>query len=440
MRHNYYEPAGWPQSPEEGRGRWEPGDAPEPYGEVPGEVPPAPRPEPGQSGPRQTPSAWRKPPRRPQPKRHMGIFALFLAGILLLTGAAVALERLDWTLPGWGYSEPGAEGEDWGGEPALTTVERAPVGDGTVLAISDTAGEILSPQAVYEKVSPSVVGVRATLTSGTALGTGVIMSPDGYIITNAHVVEGSSRVDVVFSDDARRKALLVGMDEDMDLAVLKVEARDLPVAEFGDSAALRVGDTAYAIGNPLGEELRGTMTDGIISAIDRTVTVDGKDMTLVQTTAALNSGNSGGALVNAGGQVVGITNMKMMSYWDTIEGLGFAIPTASAKPVVDQIIDKGYYPGRPALGVTVRNQTAYEGQPAGAYVENVERKSDAYAQGIRSGNVIVRANGVLVSTIDDLEKAKEDLQVGDTMTLEVWTGRGTRMVEVKLMDRHAFEQ
>ena len=369
----------------------------------------------------------------------MGIFALFLAGILLLTGAAVALERLDWTLPGWGYSEPGAEGEDWGGEPALTTVERALVGDGTVLAISDTAGEILSPQAVYEKVSPSVVGVRATLTSGTALGTGVIMSPDGYIITNAHVVEGSSRVDVVFSDDVRRKALLVGMDEDMDLAVLKVEARDLPVAEFGDSTALRVGDTAYAIGNPLGEELRGTMTDGIISAIDRTVTVDGKDMTLVQTTAALNSGNSGGALVNAGGQVVGITNMKMMSYWDTIEGLGFAIPTASAKPVVDQIIDKGYYPGRPALGVTVRNQTAYEGQPAGAYVENVERKSDAYAQGIRSGNVIVRANGVLVSTIDDLEKAKEGLQVGDTMTLEVWTGRGTRMVEVKLMDRHAFE-
>ena len=265
------------------------------------------------------------------------------------------------------------------------------------------------------------------------------MSEDGYIITNSHVIEGCGAVDVVLQDERVFQALLVGQDAQSDLAVLKIDCAGLTPAQFGDSTLLEVGDTVAAIGNPLGEELRGTMTDGIISAIDRTVTVDGKDMTLVQTTAALNSGNSGGALVNAGGQVVGITNMKMMSYWDTIEGLGFAIPTASAKPVVDQIIDKGYYPGRPALGVTVRNQTAYEGQPAGAYVENVERKSDAYAQGIRSGNVIVRANGVLVSTIDDLEKAKEGLQVGDTMTLEVWTGRGTRMVEVKLMDRHAFE-
>ena len=149
----------------------------------------------------------------------------------------------------------------------------------------------------------------------------------------------------------------MGYDASTDLAVLKVETEGLVPAEFGDSSALYVGEPAYAIGNPLGEELRGTMTDGIISAIDRSVDASNGEMTLLQTTAAINPGSSGGALVNASGQVVGITNMKMMSNWETIEGLGFAIPTALAKEVVDQIIDTGSYAGVPSIGITAVSYT-----------------------------------------------------------------------------------
>ena len=162
-------------------------------------------------------------------------------------------------------------------------------------------------------------------------------------------------------------------------------------------------------------------------------------MTLIQTTAAINSGNSGGALVNASGQVIGITNMKMMSSWNTIEGLGFAIPSASVKEVADQLIDLGYYAGRPALGITVQSQAASDDAPAGALVKSVEPNSDACAQGIRAGDLITAAGGQPVTSVADLEAAKEGLEVGDQLILTVWTSQGTKEVSVKLMDRHEFE-
>lgn len=194
-----------------------------------------------------------------------------------------------------------------------------------------------------------------------------------------------------------------------------------------------------AIGNPLGH-LGGTVTDGIISALSREVTISGENMTLLQTNAAINSGNSGGPLINAYGQVIGITNMKMMSEEETIEGLGFAIPTVSAKTVVDQIIAQGYYTGAPMLGVTVMNIEATETSPAGALISGIEENSDAYRKGLRVGQIITRANGVEIHTIDDLALAKGDLQVGDTITLEVWTGRASRVVDVKLMSKSQMEE
>jgi len=307
------------------------------------------------------------------------------------------------------------------------------VGDGTTLDFTLPVGDALSAQEVYERVSPSVVGVRARVDEGLALGTGIVMTSDGYIITNAHVIAGSRQVTVVFSDDSQEEALLVGEDTENDLAVLKIEAEGLQAAQFGDSGFLRVGDVAYAIGNPLGEELRGTMTDGMISALERQVSVDGYSMTLIQTTAPINSGNSGGALVNCYGQVVGITNMKMMSPWNTIEGLGFAIPTAQVKQVVDQLIELGYYPGRPMLGVTVSSQKAQGDIPAGALVEDVDRNSDAYAQGIRQGHVITAAEGNPISGPEDLRSAIGGKQVGDTLRLTVWNQRNTRELTVKLV-------
>ena len=199
--------------------------------------------------------------------------------------------------------------------PEETTVERAPTGDGTTLTISPLpSGGAHSLQEIYRENIASIVSIRGSKGDGMSLGTGVVMSEDGSIITNSHVIEGCGAVDVVLQDERVFQALLVGQDAQSDLAVLKIDCAGLTPAQFGDSTLLEVGDAVAAIGNPLGEELRGTMTDGIISAINRDVNVDGYTMVLLQTTAALNSGNSGGALINDRGQVVGITNLKMRDY------------------------------------------------------------------------------------------------------------------------------
>ena len=258
--------------------------------------------------------------------------------------------------------------------PEETTVDRAPTGDGTTLTISPLpSGGAHSLQEIYRENIASIVSIRGSKGDGMSLGTGVVMSEDGYIITNSHVIEGCGAVDVVLQDERVFQALLVGQDAQSDLAVLKIDCAGLTPAQFGDSTLLEVGDAVAAIGNPLGEELRGTMTDGIISAINRDVNVDGYTMVLLQTTAALNSGNSGGALINDRGQVVGITNLKMRAYDNTVEGLGFAIPTTTVKTVVDALIAHGRVEGRPTIGITgytVTEELAEEyGCPRGVAVQ-----------------------------------------------------------------------
>ena len=212
-------------------------------------------------------------------------------------------------------------------ENTAITIPGYPTGGDTRLTLTP-AGDLpaLTIQEIYDKVTPSVVAVigKQKMSVSVSVGTGVIFSPDGYIITNCHVIAGSSSCSVWISDaygiDTTYDAKVVGYDEDADLAVLKVESdTDLPAAEFGVSDDLQVGDPVYAIGNPLGVELRNTLTDGIVSAINRDVDVDGVIMTLIQTTAALNSGNSGGPLINQYGQVIGINTIKMMSSYNTIE-------------------------------------------------------------------------------------------------------------------------
>ena len=214
--------------------------------------------------------------------------------------------------------------------------------------------EGMSFQEIYDKNIHSVVSIICRLQGGSTSGTGVILTDNGYIVTNAHVVEGAIAIDVQLTDDRIFSASLVGADQISDLAVLYIQAQDLTSAELGDSESLRVGDSVAAIGDPLGVEFRGTMTDGIVSAINRDVTVDGRVMTLIQTNAALNSGNSGGPLINCYGQVVGINTMKIGAFTDSagVEGLGFAIPSVTVKDIVDQIIRQGYVSGRPTLGIS----------------------------------------------------------------------------------------
>lgn len=395
------------------------------------------------------PEALAAPPRRKKDRSERGAATLLAVLSLLLGGTAVLLAlraqpvALEALLPGTVQGQPGV------GQPSVELVpapelRRAPTGDGTVLTLAERPAEAaMSLQDIYKKVSPSVVFIRAATGQGIAQGTGVVMSADGYIITNAHVIEGSFRADVVLEDGGQYEALLVGSDAATDLAVLKIDAQGLTPAEFGDSDRMEVGDVVVAIGNPMGEELRGTMTDGILSAINRDMEVEGRQMTLLQTTAALNTGNSGGALINDVGQVIGITNMKLMAYNSTVEGLGFAIPSRTAKTVVDDLIGYGVVKGRPMLGITVRPLTAEErtgrSLDHGLWVEQVEEKSDAWTQGIRTGDVLLSANGVELSVNDDLLELKNALAVGETIQFCLWREGETLDITVELVEQYSLE-
>lgn len=263
-------------------------------------------------------------------------------------------------------------------------------------------------------------------------GSGVIISEDGYVVTNNHVIEGASELFVITNTGEEYKATLVGADSRTDLAVLKIEGT-FPYATLGTSANLEVGELAVAIGNPLGQEFAGTVTDGIISALNRSVTVDNKQLTLLQTNAAINPGNSGGPLVNQYGEVIGINTAKISS--DQLEGLGFAIPIDEAKPIIDDLLQSGYVRGRPVIGIGGRNVTsqmakAYE-MKEGIYVVSMSPDSPAYLAGIQIGDIIVEVDGKGVKTVDELNEIKNKHAVGDKLVLKVY--RNNSYVDVALI-------
>lgn len=326
------------------------------------------------------------------------------------------------------------------------------VGSGTKLNIvssqesSDTTfsdeEDALCLQDIYSSVIDSVVSISSMTSSGTSSGTGIIMSSDGYVITNHHVITGALVISVLTNDNQEFEAALVGSDEMSDLAVLKIDARGLKAAEFGDSSKLRVGDSVVAIGDPLGVQLRGTMTNGIISAINRDLTVGDRTMTLIQTNAALNNGNSGGPLINCYGQVIGINTVKMSSYYTataSVEGLGFAIPISVAKPIIDELIENGYVAGRPAIGISGDSLPSYYRTyyrlPEGVYVTSVNEGSDAKAKGIREGDIVTAINGERISSIDELNTVKNQYAAGDEVTLTVYRSGTYYEVTVTLIDQ-----
>ena len=310
---------------------------------------------------------------------------------------------------------------------------------GATLTVSGTQTEELTLPEIYRKVIPSVVSVTADTQSGTSSGTGIIMSEDGYIITNCHVISGGESITVLLTSGEELAATLVGADETSDLAVLKVGAQGLTPAEFGDSDSAEVGQSVVAIGDPLGTELRGTMTDGIVCGIQRDVQVGDRTMTLMQTNAALNAGNSGGPLVNLSGQVIGINTMKLRSYYTSVEGIGFAIPISAAQPIIDELVEKGYVSGRPAFGFTVETLSAqmrlFYKLPGVLYIRSVSEGSDAAAQGISPGDVIVSVDGERVSSLDEFNTAKNRHTAGDTVALTVFRKGEELEFSVTLMDR-----
>ena len=289
-----------------------------------------------------------------------------------------------------------------------------------------TQDQGLSLQEIYARNINSVVSITCSSGYSSSTGTGVIFSDQGYIVTNYHVIEDAWAVNVLLTDERQFEATLVGADAATDLAVLYIEGTGLSAAEFGDSTQLRVGDSVAAIGDPLGSEFRGTLTNGIVSAINRDVSVNSRTMTLIQTNAAINSGNSGGPLINCYGQIIGINTLKIgdNASYAGVEGLGFAIPSATVKEVVDQLISQGYVSGRPTLGIwgegVSRFYQHYYQMPAGLYIGEIDPESDAAAQGLVIGDILLSINDIRITSMEEMENAIYDLNPGDTVTAIIY--------------------
>ena len=296
----------------------------------------------------------------------------------------------------------------------------------------------MSLQDIYDKTIHSVVSISSHSREGGSTGTGVIISEKGYIVTNYHVIRDASSVTVLLHDDRSYSANIVGADEISDLAVLKIQAENLVSAEFGDSSVLRVGDSVAAIGNPLGEELRGTLTNGIVSAINRDVTSNGRTLTLIQTNAALNSGNSGGPLLNCYGQVIGINTLKIGAFTDEagVEGLGFAIPSTTVKEIVEQLIHQGYVSGRPTLGITGEGLSSfyqyYYQMPAGLYITALEPGSPAERCGIEPGDLLISIDDHRITDEESYKTALYNYAIGDTVTVIIYRSGNQYSVSLTL--------
>lgn len=300
--------------------------------------------------------------------------------------------------------------------------------------VHDQDTQVLTSNQIYDQVLPSVVCVTADQGNGSAsVGSGVVLTQSGYIVTNFHIIQGGVSLNVsMLSSTANYDAKLVGYDEELDLAVLKIEAQGLTPARLGSSDQLSVGDSVYAIGNPMGY-LHGTMTEGIISSPTRTIRVDGKDMNLLQTSAALNSGNSGGALTNAYGQVVGITSAKITGVENdtVIEGLGLVIPINDTIPFLNQMIHTGQS-FRPSLGILC--QEVQMDDTSGVYVVSTTADTPAH-EVLLEGDVILAANGVDTPTLYALTRVLNDTGVGNQVELSVLRDGGVLSISITLYDR-----
>ena len=386
------------------------------------------------------------------PKSHRAVIALLLVTVIFLGGITTAMSILNIRLfrelhrkedaltVAYAVQEQATEApetqppETQAAEPARRATMDIQRG------AAKTEGA-LSLQEIYEKNIPSVVSITSQTASGTSAGTGVIVSDAGYLVTNYHVVRRAQSIDVKLTDERELTASVVGEDPVSDLAVLYIAADGLTPAQFGDSDTLRVGDSVVAIGDPLGVELRGTMTDGIVSAISRDVQVDGRTMNLIQTNAALNSGNSGGPLINSMGQVVGINTMKIGAFADSsgVEGLGFAIPSATVQEIVNQLLTQGYVSGRPWLGIEGESFSTFYQRfyriPRGVYITSVQSGSPAGTAGLQSGDIIVSVDGTAVSDMEDLDSMLYAHIPGDTMTLTIYRSGRQGDVTVTLTEK-----
>lgn len=399
-----------------------------------------------------------QPQKQPKPKKHGSKFGLKLLAVVLccaITSAAslgVFVAMIQNGVINVQSSEASSN--------AAFTISRVVNGDTSsdTSASSDGTVSAMSDQDIAAKLTPSVVciqnyqvtrnyGFMQTDTSDSSVspaseGSGIIMSEDGYIITNAHVVEDATSLKVMTSDGETYEAQLIGSDTVTDLAVVKIDATGLTAAEFGSSKDLRVADKVMAIGNPGGHELSSSVTIGYVSALNRAIAnnTTGYTMEYIQTDAAINPGNSGGALINEYGQVVGINSAKISA--TGYEGLGFAIPIDTAQPIISDLIQYGYVKDRAVLGISgqfIDSMTGrFYGLPQGEYVAQLN-SSEAQASGLQVGDVITAIDGQQLDSESTLRSAILSKKPGDTVTLQVYRSstQQSATVELKLSEYSA---
>ncbi|MGI6706984.1 MAG: S1C family serine protease [Clostridia bacterium] len=315
--------------------------------------------------------------------------------------------------------------------------EDLPVIGGKAAAIISSDNPVVD---IAKQIGPSVVGVtnkvkglargRGIIEQEQGAGSGVIISEDGYIVTNNHVIEGASTVTVILPGGKEVNAQVIGTDPRSDLAVIKINEKNLTAAPMGDSSKIQVGELAVAIGNPLGKELAGTVTVGVISAVNRSIQVDGKTLNLIQTDAAINPGNSGGALVNSKGEVIGINTVKSVyagissdGLPISVEGIGFAIPSNTFRPIVEELIKHGYV-SRPGIGISGRAVSEEEAKEyrvvPGILVMSVIADGPAAKANIQPGDIITKINGKEIKVFEDLTSEINKKKIGDQVRLGVW--------------------
>lgn len=365
-------------------------------------------------------------PQAPKKKQHRGgAWVVALALCFAILGGAIGGGTV-WLLTHNNTTSAGGS--------SSTTIQQGRHENVTVDINEIETGKLMTAAEVYAKNVNSTVGIQTSIistnlwgqqTTSAASGSGFILTADGYIVTNYHVIQNANSVTVSTYGGASYNAKIVGYDEGNDLAVLKIEATGLSPVVLGSSEKLNVGDTVLAIGNPLGE-LTFSLTTGVVSALNREVTFSGGTvMDLLQTDCAINSGNSGGALFNLYGEVVGITNAKYSgssSSGASIDNIAFAIPIDSVRAIVESIIEKGYY-AKPVIGVSVTDvdeNSRQLGIPAGAWVKEVTAGGAAEAAGIQANDVITAINGTEISGVSDLKRILAKASAGDELSLVIW--------------------
>ncbi len=316
-------------------------------------------------------------------------------------------------------------------------------------------GDVLTIPEIAAKVGPSVVGVinktqvqaqrywdpfsgryyynMDPSQSGELVeqgsGSGIIISNDGYIVTNQHVIEGATEIDIILNTGSTYVAKVIGQDEKTDLAIIKIEPKSeepLTAAVLGDSTTLEVGELAVAIGNPMGMEFSGSVTAGIVSAVNRTMTIDNRTYNLIQTDAAINNGNSGGALINQYGEVIGINSVKLST--SGVEGMGFAIAISEAKPIINDLMSAGYVTGRPLVGIGI-SETRY-----GLFISTIQEGSGAERAGLKVDDMILEVDGEAVTSTSQVNEIRDKKKPGDTLKFKILRERATMEIDVELTE------